>query len=569
MRFCPACHSRYDAEARFCPRDGERLPEDPGDERIGTVLLGQFELLEICGQGQMGTVYRAWQTGMERQVAIKVLRPELASDAKLVARFDREARAVAKLTHPNIVTFYLVGAMPDGAPFLAMEYVEGAPLSELLEKEPILETGRVLAIARQITSALADAHAEGIVHRDLKPANILIAPRRRMPDFVKLLDFGIAKVLRGEEDLAGALESRLSRTGTIFGTPHYIAPEQAAGADVDHRADLYSLGVILYRAVTGKLPFDGSGMSVLLAHMSQPLEPPHLARPDLDPGLETLILRALEKDPKRRFQSAEEMTDALDALGAREDTSAPSLPPERSEPIPLVAPRRSVWKTGALGLVLGGASAAAVYLVGSLITRPAPAAATPAPVVAAAPDGAPAHRPGYRVVVVGENGYAVRVQVPKEPRVGVSYELIFDVIEPDGTPADEPELPATMEEPGGKRESFLIEGAGGHYVATRTFSAAGRVHVHLYPIPDQPKVHIWFDFDVLDENGLAVAPLRVARPPAPRATSRPPLPPILGNLGKPPEPLEGMGETDPYHIVTDEAPVPPERAHPRPRAIGR
>src|SRR5262249_39993703 len=155
--FCPACHGGYDDDARFCPRDGEPLPEPSGDEPIGSVLLDQFELREICGQGQMGTVYRAWQRGMERQGALQGLRPELVRDPKVVARFDREARAVAKLTHPNIVTFFAVGAMPDGLPFLAMEFVQGRSLADVLEEEGILDTARTLRIARQITSALADA----------------------------------------------------------------------------------------------------------------------------------------------------------------------------------------------------------------------------------------------------------------------------------------------------------------------------------------------------------------------------------------------------------------------------
>ena len=299
MRICPRCHGRYEDQSRFCPRDGAPLPGAKDDPRIGSVLLGQFELLDVCGKGAMGTVYRAWQTGMDRQVAVKILRSELLRDPSVVKRFHREARAVARIQHPNIVTVFLVGETADGVPFLAMEYVEGEVLADVLDRERALPAVRGLRIARQIASALADAHSFGIVHRDLKPANLLLAQRRRAADFVKVLDFGIAKILRGEDappeagDKPG--ESRLSRTGTIFGTPHYISPEQAAGTEVDHRADIYSLGVILYRMMTGRLPFEGTGVAVLLAHMQKaPPRPCELAA-DLDPRVEAGLRRADRK----------------------------------------------------------------------------------------------------------------------------------------------------------------------------------------------------------------------------------------------------------------------------------
>jgi serine/threonine-protein kinase len=607
MRFCPACHGRYDDASRFCPRDGEALPVDAEDERIGTVLLGQFELLEVCGKGAMGTVYRAWQTGMERQVAIKVLRPELLRDPTTVARFDREARLVAKLQHPNIVTFFLVGETEDHLPFLAMEYVEGESLAELLEEEPVVPVPRALHVARQVCSALADAHAEGIVHRDLKPANLLLTQKRRMPDFVKVLDFGIAKILRGEVDSSADLESRLTRTGTIFGTPHYIAPEQAAGGAVDGRADLYSLGVILYRCVTGKLPFDGAGINVMLAHMGQEATAPRVLVPDLDPRLDALIRRAMEKDPAARFQSAEELADALEALGARTPEASPlpssglALPRpaadgRASASVELLGaaegdedarpPRRRLggWLAAALGVAVCGGGLAAVALsergaevappvepapvaVAVPVAAPAPA---PLPVAAQAPDAATAEpdvRPGYRVITVGESGYAVRVQVPADPRVGPSYAILFDVIDPDGSTTDDPELPATIEEPGVGKRSLSIHQVGargsGRYVLERSFASAGRYHVHLYPIPEQPKVHIWFEFVVKDELGrVAPAPAVAAAPHgahAAEATARP-LPPILGNLGAKgavvarddaAAPTGGVGESDPYHIIED------------------
>jgi len=572
-----------------------------GDQaRIGEVL-GQFELRGICGQGAMGTVYRAWQTGMERQVAIKILRADLVRDPKVVARFDREARAVAKLQHPNIVTFFTVGTTADGLPFLAMEYVEGPSLHETLAAERVLEAPRALHLARQVCAALAEAHAEGIVHRDLKPANILLTQKRRMPDFVKVLDFGIAKILRNEVDAAADLESRLTRTGAIFGTPHYIAPEQAAGGDVDGRADLYSLGVILYRSLTGSLPFDGAGIDVMLAHMSQPVPPPRSLAPDLDPDVEALLVRALEKEPEARFQSAEEMADALEALGARApDASSrehsapvPRVPRSSTSPVaaadrgpsaslqageaidraPPVGRRRAGWLALGALLVLGGGAAAV-----ALGRRPAVLAADAPPAVArvAAPDAGaaaaePELRPGYRIVTVGESGWAIRAQVPRDARAGQTYDLVFDVVDPDGSTTDDPELPATIEDPGQGRRSFLIPqvGTSGRYVLGQTFAAAGRYHVHLYPIPDQPKIHIWLDVIVKDENGRVPPepPVRAAahasaaqaapvKPDAPPAAA--PTPPVAEASPA------GVADSDPYHIIEDKQPTlqPPPRTQP-------
>ena len=652
MRICPSCQAPYTDASQFCPRDGYALAEASGeggeDERLGTVLAGQFELVERCGEGAMGTVYRARQAGMERHVAVKILRRELVRDAKIVARFDREARAVARLQHPNIVTFFSVGATANGVPFLAMEYVEGRSLAEVLDEAPFLDATRALRIARQVCSALGEAHAEGIVHRDLKPENILLAQKRRLPDFVKVLDFGIAKVLHGE-DTAGELESRLTRTGTIFGTPHYIAPEQAAGGDVDGRADLYSLGVILYRCLTGRLPFEGSGVAVMLAHMGQAPPAPRELAPELDPQIEAMILRAMAKDPAQRFQSAEDMADALEALGATlrgPETSAPrSMVAAGTAPVPaLAAPlgvvaqvatsephaepgastaadeaadeadrpprRRAGWVALGIAIGVGGMAAAGMQLWSrGAGTTPRPpeappdTSATPAPALASrGPDSVAALaavavieagvRPGYRVVTVGESGFAVRAQVPADARVGQGYELIFDVVDPDGTTTDDPELPATIEEPGrkGDKDKTVVAipqiGSSGRYVLPRTFTVPGRYHVHLYPIPDEPKVHIWFDILVKDENGRLPpepVPVKVAHAAA-KPADRSALPPIFAEAAQAPAakpapeetppasptpaatraepPHEGVADSDPYHILDDRA--PPAQLRPAP-----
>lgn len=313
-RVCPGCGGRYAEDVSYCPFDGKPLllpglPTPPDLPRVGAVLAGQLELREVCGTGSMGTVFRAWQRSMERNVAVKILRRDLLATATLVRRFYREARAAARLAHPNIVVVHSVGETVEQLPFIVMEYVAGESLAQLCDQRGALPVGRALGIARQIASALVEAHEHEVVHRDLKPANILLQRRRSGGDVVKVVDFGIAK-LACEEDT-----SQLTQTGAIFGTPHFLAPEQAAGVPVDARADFYALGVMLFLMLTGRLPFPNpNGMEVLLQHLHDPPPRPRELAPHLTPELEALVLRALAKDPQQRWPTAVALHDALLAL---------------------------------------------------------------------------------------------------------------------------------------------------------------------------------------------------------------------------------------------------------------
>lgn len=319
VKLCPECGYQFSGEVRFCPFDGVAL--DPGaiwdtsqDPLLGALIDQRYLVEEVLGEGGMGTVYRARHTTLGREFALKVLRRDLAGEADLSARFIQEAKAAASVSHPNIVQITDFGALDTGQPYFVMELLTGQSLGNLLQVQGALPPARGVRIVRQIAEALGAAHGHQIVHRDLKPDNIHIdngAVTGR--ELIKVLDFGLAKV-------AGA--SRLTRKGMVFGTPHYMSPEQASGEPVDHRSDIYALGVVMYEVFTGRLPFEAdSYMGVLTKHLYvDPTPPSKLSTDGAQLGeLEAVILRCLAKRPAQRFQSMAEVVEALDAVVAGED----------------------------------------------------------------------------------------------------------------------------------------------------------------------------------------------------------------------------------------------------------
>jgi len=267
--------------------------------------LDRFEIVRILGRGGMGTVYLARDQRLGRPVAVKVLHAEQLASEDRRLRFLREARAVAAVRHQNVATIYEVDETDDGIPFLVMEYCEGETLSQRMRRRP-LDSGEFLAIARQIAAGVAAAHDNGIVHRDIKSANIIIEPT----GLVKILDFGLAKLVNRD-----VTASRDSTTGQLFGTLHYISPEQARGAQADERSDLFSIGVVLYQMASGQLPFTGDAPLAILAKVRDSEPEPFVP---LDPGLPSpvfrIISRLLQKDPKDRYQSARELQQDLDDI---------------------------------------------------------------------------------------------------------------------------------------------------------------------------------------------------------------------------------------------------------------
>ena len=336
---------------------------------VGELIAERYELEEIVGTGGMSSVYRAHDRLLERDVALKVLHEHFGDDGDHVERFRREARAVAQLSHPNIVTVIDRGEQ-DGRQFIVFEYVSGENLKSLIEREAPLPERDAVRIALEVARALAFAHEHGLVHRDVKPQNVLLTEHGE----AKVTDFGIARSL--DRDVRGGL----TQTGTVMGTSDYIAPEQARGSKASVGTDIYSLGVVLYELLTGELPFSGENfVAVAMRHINEPVPSVLERRPDVSPRLDAAIQRAMAKDPRRRFPSMEAFGKELEACLAEPDANGAGPAAEtlvvapqkrRRQPRPPRPPaeRPSVWPLILLlaGLaVLAGIFAAVFAFTGS------------------------------------------------------------------------------------------------------------------------------------------------------------------------------------------------------------
>jgi eukaryotic-like serine/threonine-protein kinase len=312
-------HAQVDAPVTPAPQSSPApsaptlAPVDAGD-LVGQTVAGRYRVLKKLGEGGMGTVYLSEHVTIEKKVALKVLLHDYARKQDLKERFLQEAKAAAKIGHENIVDITDFGDTPDGSVFFAMEYLEGVDLSQLIHRQGPVSWSRAKPILLQICRALGAAHAKGIIHRDMKPENIYLIEREGRADFVKVLDFGIAKMSMENG------ESRLTRTGMIFGTPEYMSPEQAQGNKPDHRVDIYAVGVIMYEMLTGHVPFKADTfMGILTKHIFEQPVPPSMANPEMaiPNEAETIALKALSKERDERFQSMAEMAAAIGQASGR------------------------------------------------------------------------------------------------------------------------------------------------------------------------------------------------------------------------------------------------------------
>ncbi len=335
MKACPKCGAEYPDTTTLCPSDGIAL-EKTDDSLLGQTLAGKYRIDERLSEGGMGTVYKGTHVLMDKTVAIKVLRPSLAADEKIVARFSREARAASKISHPHALSVTDFGEDENGIVFLVMEYIDGQTLKDIIRQGGPMPLERVVEIIKQVGGALDAAHAQGVVHRDLKSDNIMLLNTMNA-DYAQVLDFGIAKI----KERAGEYDPGLTAPDLVIGTPQYMSPEQCSQApDIDARSDIYSLGVIIYEMLVGHVPFTGgSPTEIMLKQMQQPAPSILNERTDVPPAVAQVVARALEKLPHDRYDSAAKLIDDLTIAAGMEPVAA------RPNSKPLVIP------TGSGGLV--------------------------------------------------------------------------------------------------------------------------------------------------------------------------------------------------------------------------
>jgi serine/threonine-protein kinase len=328
------------------------------DSYVGREIAGQFRVLEKIGSGGMGAVYKAEQPEMRRFVAIKILHARYLTRQDLVTRFKREARAMSHLSHPNTARVFLYGQLEDGSCYFVMEYLEGRNLAQTVRREGPMEPMRAMHVMSQVCAALDEAHRNGIIHRDLKPENIFLTTQGGIADFPKVLDFGLAKVSERQMRPGSLI---LTQEGMVFGTPEFMSPEQARGETLDGRSDIYSLGVILYELLTGKLPFDAKQpLEYIQKHVREPPMPLAERAPGLlvPPGLEAVLMRALAKLPADRFATAAALGAALQRVANGEPETDAAQGPTSGSPSRTVPPERQVSaQQGAAGQTSAGAEA--------------------------------------------------------------------------------------------------------------------------------------------------------------------------------------------------------------------
>ncbi len=409
QKICPTCGTEYPLSERFCPRDGTALRSSNAQgDLLGSVVAERYHIIKKLGEGGMGTVYLAEHVKMGRKAALKVMNPGMHSDSDAIARFNREAANASRLNHPNVCGIYDFGETPEGLIYLAMEFIEGSSLTAIIEKNGSLPAPRAASIIHQAADALAVAHDAGIVHRDLKPDNIMIAKGRDGSDLVKVVDFGIAKASNSDAQ-------KVTKTGLVVGTPEYMSPEQLAGDTLDGRSDIYSLGLVAFNCLTGKLPFpSNSAQEAMIMRLTDLPKRLDEMRPDISwpDALQRVMDKALARDSAERYQSAAEFgrdiakavermpaavaaadgTLIMGAAGGAAKTVAAAAVPATRVASPAAAPAAAAGgavvpaKKSPVAMIAGGVAVVGIALVAYLKFGGGGGAATTPP----APDGQPA-----------------------------------------------------------------------------------------------------------------------------------------------------------------------------------
>ena len=466
---------------------------------VGTLVDG-FRIESVLGTGAFGAVYRGRQVGLDRIVAIKVPTHEIAADPVMARRFQREARAAARIAHPGVVTIHAVGELPDGRPYIAMELVDGVPLDNILADGP-LEPRRALRLVRQVASALSDTHAKDVVHRDLKPSNIVWRRDRNGDDRITLVDFGIAVCKPGTADA-----TRLT-AGGLIGTPHYMSPEQAHGDQVDARADLYALGCILFELLTGEPPFEGSGFEVLLAHLGRPVPAPSSKVDTIPPAVDELVGKMTAKKPDQRVASADVLVAMIDDVLDELEGLRPATPPPKParakrktagtvkdkpraesylDPVALPEPPRPTHRAR---WMLAGAAIAALLATGVFVifnyTRPS-----------RAEEREPTGAEVKRIEIFRDDGQTrLRVWVPELMRAGRSHRLRIELRNKLGEYMKSDQVVVTVEAPDGKATGVIARPRSAdpnQYGFPHIYDKPGIYKIRIFP----PETTSTFSIDV-------------------------------------------------------------------------
>ncbi len=516
---CKSCGRALVPGQNFCGGCGVSVmaDADPADPYVGRLIEGKYLIEQLLGTGAMGVVYRAKHVALNKLVAVKILRRSLVGDKTVIRRFKQEARAASRLNHPNTIQILDFGELADLGLYMAMEFIEGRDLGRIIQSDLPLAPGRVLLIAQQVLSALEEAHAAGVIHRDVKPANIVVSDLRSRRDFVKVLDFGIAKIVDGDPG-----ESiPVTREGFVCGTPAFMSPEQVQGLTLDARTDLFSLGVVLYQVLTGELPFQAdSAVEMATKIVLEPVRPPSAVRPEwpIPAALESLVLRALAKRREDRYGSAADMLADLERVAAEFETTAAGHPELRDTEREAPKPRTlvglepvTVPRATPRGFLLpdkaGNGRPTAAHTVALAQSRTADAMARsdpPTSSAAAAAEEAPAAAEPDRSLTPGRDAAAVRAQHEVPAARGPKGRRAFA----GSRTAAEVDTGRMLSETlyGARRRSlrFALLGGGFVLLALAGLGAGKLIGSHLRP--GAPSTAVAADAGVLGDLASASAP---------------------------------------------------------------